>query len=315
MALTTYQDVWRDLLLLAPDLPPPIAMRAVNTAYHRILDSFRWSGLRGEAEFYIPTGITTGTADVVQGSNLVTGPAGQGWTAAVIGRQFFTNGVSPYYTITAWETNGATDTLTLDRVWGTDSATGQTYTIQLVYLTPVSDFLQFVDIRDITNNWRWVGLTTVEYLDKIDAQRSYSGTSYVLAAVPPASNGAIPRYEIYPRPPAGTPASYPYRYLKRPPEFSAPGDLPIYPIRMETVRYGALVEIAKWPGTAARPNPYFNLDIFSTNEAAFQDALGRDNRIDQEINQTDFSYEPVSTSTPYFPWNANFLQNHLVTRY
>jgi hypothetical protein len=248
---------------------------------------------------------------VVQGSADVLG-SGTAWTPLLVGRQFFINGVAPYYTVVDVSGPG---TLTLDRVWGSDTATLQPYTIQLVYLTPVSDFLQFVDIRDITNNWRWVGLTTVEYLDKIDAQRSYSGTSYVLAAVPPASNGAIPRYEIYPRPPAGTPASYPYRYIKRPPEFSAPGDLPIYPIRMETVRYGALVEISKWPGTADRPNPYFNMDIFSTNEAAFQDSLGRDNRIDQEINQTDFSYEPVYTSTPYFPWNANFLQNHLVTRY
>jgi hypothetical protein len=305
VALSTFVDLWRDLLVLAPNLPIPFAQRAVNVAYRRALDSFRWSALRGESEFYIPVPETTGTVDVTQNSLTVTG-AGTAWTSALVGRQFFVGGKAPYYTVAAVS---SPTSLTLDRVWGAASATGQSYSIQLVYLTPVSDFLQFTDIRDVTNNWRWMGLTTVEFLDKFDAQRSYSGTSYVLAAVPPGSTATgFPRYEIYPRPPGE--ASYPYRYIRRPAELSANSDVPLYPIRPETLRYGALAEIAKWPGTSDRPNPYFDTNIFAENEAAFQESVGRDNRIDQEINPTDLSYEPVSTGFPSFPWSASFIQSH-----
>lgn len=306
MALATFIDLWRDLLLLAPNLPLPTAQRFVNIAYRRALDSFRWSALRGENAFFIPAAETTGTVTVTQGSTTVTG-AGTAWTSALEGRQFFVDSKAPYYTVSD-VTSGTT--LTLDRAYGAADGAGQTYSIQLVYLTPASDFLQLTDVRDITNNWRWMGLTTVEYLDRFDAQRSYSGTSYVLAAVPPVSIGGLPRYEIYPRP--STVVSYPYRYIKRIPELSAATDAPIYPVRPETLRYGALAELAKWPGTSDRPNPYFDTNIFAEQEAAFQESLGRDNRIDQEINPTDLSYEPVSTTFPSFPWSASFLQSHPV---
>lgn len=309
MALANFRDLWGDVLLMAPNTPLPVAQRMVNVAYRRALDSFRWSGLRGESAFYIPAGVTATGIAVVNGSLTVTLPLGT-LSASVVGHQFFVGGRSPYYTITAFDQPlGLNDQITLDRPYGGVDVASATVSVQLVYLTPVSDFLQFTDVRDVTNNWRWMGLTTVEYLDKFDAQRSYSGTSYVLAAVPPATNGAIPRYEIYPRPPIETPVSYPYRYIRRPAELTAATDVPIYPMRTETLRYGALAELAKWPGTADRPNPYFDPNIFAEQESAFQDSLGRDNRIDQEINPTDISYEPVEVSFPSFPWSASFLQS------
>jgi len=284
-------------------------MRLVNNAYVRAIDTPRWSALRAQDEFFIPAGDDVGTVTVVNDNATVTG-AGTAWTSALVGQQFYVGGITPFYTVTAV---GGVGTLTLDRPFGGLSGAGLSYAIQLIYLAVPSDFAHFIDIVDVTNNWRLRHGITVEMLDIFDAERSYSGTPFILAAIQPTSLGGRPRYELYPRPPVAGGLSYPFRYQRRPAELSANSDLPLYPVRAQTLREGALAELARWPGTADRPNAYFSLDLSAFHEKQFTEALGRDMRTDQEINMTDVSYEPPTASLPYAPMSASFMQSHLFT--
>lgn len=309
MALTTFQDLWRDMQLMAPNLPLPIAQRLVNNALVRVYDSFRWSSLRAEGEFFLEAGDDTGTVTVTAGSATVTG-AGTAWTTALEGMQFYVGGEAPFYTVSD-VTSGTT--LTLDRVYGAEDGAGLTYAIQPIYLSVPSDFLHFIDIVDVENNWRLRWGCTAEQLDLVDAARTDSGTPFLFAAIQPTSVGGRPRYEIYPRPPLAGGQSYHFRYQRRLPELTANSDLPAFPVRPQTLREGALEELSRWPGTADRPNPYFSLDLSAFHRKQFDEAMGRDNKQDQEINMTELSYEPPSSSLPWAPMSAAFMQSHLFT--
>jgi hypothetical protein len=316
VALSTFGELWKSILLAAPDCPVPLAQTFVNNAGRRIYDSARWSGLRGQSSFIVPVGVTSLTTAVTQGSNAVTDTGGT-WTSAVVGSQFFVGAQAPFYTVTEFATNGATDTLTLDRPYaGTTDATASS-SVQLLYLPVASDFLHFIDVLDVVNKWRMRTGPLVEDLDIWDPARTYSGTPWVFAAIEPTSTGGRPRFEIYPRPDITAEHNYPYRYQRRIAEMSAAADLPAYPIRAQTLREGALCELARWPGTQARPNPYFSLDLSAFHEKQFTDALARDMREDQEINQTDIQYPAGYNGGwgwgvwPYAPFSASFMQNHL----
>lgn len=307
MALTTFVDAWRDLQLMAPNLPVPIAQRLVNNAYVRALDQTRWSSLRGQSEFFVPIGETTGSADVNNASAVVTGN-GTAWTSALVGRQFFVNDEAPFYTVESVQ--GATQ-LTLDRPYGGLDGLSQPYSVQLLYLPVPSDFLHFIDIVDVENQWRLYHNLTTEEVDLFDPARTVSEMPWLFAQVQPTSLGGKPRYEIYPRPDITSAWSYPFRYQRRIPEMSANTDLPVVPIRMQTLREGALAELARWPGTSDRPNAYFSLDLSAFHEKQFTEALARDMRQDQEINQTDIDYAGPWGQWPWAPFSAGFMQSHL----
>jgi hypothetical protein len=298
----TFEQLWKRLRVYAPELPLPLAQEFVNTAYSTALSWGDWYGVTREAEFSIPDPVTAGTVSVVNGSATVTGSS-TAWASTLIGRQFFTEGSGPFYTITA--VAGPTS-LTLDRVWGKPDASGVTYSIQTIYVSPPTDFLHFTTVVDLDNNWRLRVNISQDLLDTWDSKRSTAGTSWTLAPAPPGASGEI-RYELWPR--ANSAKTYHYRYSRKPPLLSAPTDRPIFPIRGDVLRHGALAELCLWPGTSTAPNPYFNLQSHELHERLFKESLAKTQREDQEISQTDLSYATWE-SLPWAPLDAAFIQSH-----
>lgn len=298
---SSYEQIWKKLLVYAPECPIPIVQDSVNSAYSRALARETWSGLRKQSEFVIPAPYTTGTVTVTQNSTTVTG-AGTAWTSALVNHQFFLAG-APFYTV---GTVTSTTTLELDRVYAGATASGQTYSIQYLYLRCPSDFESFTSVVDYTENWRlWLDITQ-EKLNAWDAQRTESGSPWILAPAPRASDDTV-RYEIWPRPSAARQLSF--WYTKKPALLNANSDKPIFPIRGDVLRWGALAEIALWPGTSTSPNPYFNLELYRTYSKRFEDEIAKIALEDQNTMQTNVSYDDVQ-GLPFAPIDASYLQRH-----
>ncbi len=307
MSDTTYEALWRRILVYAPECPIPLAQEFIQTAYSRATAYYPWSQLKVEAEFRIPTAYSTGTANVTEGSVSVIG-VGTTWTSAMVNRQFMTEGNAPIYTVASF--TDATH-ITLDRPYEKDTNPSVAYTISVVYVEVPSDFLRFDVVRDLSNNWKLRTNFTQGQLDIWDAKRAFAGTSWIVANAPPRLvSGGVPvvRYELWPRP---LPASktYAYRFIKRPPLLSAASDRAFYPLRGDTIRKGAMSELAMWPGTASLKNSFYNLDQHRTLEQEFQLSLAEAWREDNEISQTAVQYD-VSDEWQYAPIDAAFWQSH-----
>jgi hypothetical protein len=244
--------------------------------------------------------------------------------ANMIGLQLICNGKAPFYTITDAQPAGTlpeTIEITVDMAVGAPANSGlsfvpSSWSIQPVYLTPQEDFDMFISIVDIDNNWRIRSDVLQEVLDKWDANRSSTGTPWVLSATSfnaaVATGGTlagVPRYEIWPR--CNVAKQYPYRYYKRA-DLVNDTDVPIWPIshRTEILKQFALGEIAKWPGTKDKPNPYFNMSLFNQHKADFLDELYKLQKQDQEVALTDQGYADVWSDMPWAPVDAKFIQNH-----
>jgi len=307
MSDATFEQLWRRILVYAPECPIPLAQEFVNTAYSRAVAYYPWSQLKMEDEFRIPTSYSTGTANVTNGSAAVVG-TGTTWTSAMVNRQFYTDGTAPFYTVASFQ--DATN-ITLDRAYEKDTAATAAYVISVVYVEAPSDFLMFDVVRDLANNWKLRTNFTQGQLDVWDAERSFAGTSWIIAPAPPrlvAAGVPVVRYELWPRPlPAAK--TYAYRYTKRPPLLAASSDRPIYPIRGDSLRKGAMAELALWPGTATLKNSFYNLDQHRTLEQEFQAGLAEAWREDNEISQTAVKYD-TSDEWQYAPIDAAFWQSH-----
>ena len=299
---TTFEKLWKKILLYAPDCPLPLAQEFVNTAYSRALAYSEWSALRKESEFVIADTYDTGTVTVTQGSTAVTG-SGTTFTAAMVGRQFIVEGIAPFYTVATAPTSTS---LTLDREFGGTTAAGASYDIVQVYQDVPSDFDAFLSIVDIENNWQVRRDVTQEMLDRWDARRSVTTTPRVLAPAAYDSSGAA-RYELWPRSLAAK--TLPFRYRRKVSLMSASADSPIFPIRGDVLRNGALAELAKWPGTKLLANPYNGPGTHMMHEQAFIDGLNKIQREDEEIAQTAIQYVQ-DTSLPWAPIDARFIQQH-----
>lgn len=338
MAYETYGQVYRDVLVYAPATPLPLAKKLVRDAYRSVIDRYRWSALRGQAIFRLRAPFFSsdvsgdnsiaaipGTA-IFEGSNAV-------YTACLTeygsldnmeGLQLICDGKAPFYTIVTAEAAGTlpeTLRLTVDMQVGAPANSGisyapATWAIQPVYLTTAEDFDMFISIVDIDNNWRIRSDVLQEVLDKWDANRSSTGTPWVLAATSfnaaVATGGTlagVPRYEIWPR--CNVAKQYPYRYYKRS-DLVADGDVPIWPLshRTEVLKQFALAEIAKWPGTKDKPNPYFNIQLYNQHKSDFLDELYKLQKQDQEVALTDQSYADMWSDMPFAPIDAKFAQNH-----
>lgn len=298
-----FGQLWKRLLVYAPEVPLPLAQEFINTAYSRALAYGSWSGLRKETEFIFPGPYSTGTATVVQESAVVSG-SGTTWTSAMQGRQFFID-AGPSYTIE--EVTSATS-LTLDRPYGGVDASGLTYTIQKVIVTAPSDMLALKSVRDMENNWKLRLDFKQEQIDAFDAQRTSVGTPWMLATASPSSAGLV-RYELWPR--LGAAKTYSVRYLRKPGLLSVSTDTPIFPIsaRRELLINGALSELCKWPGTSANKNPFFGMAQHQIYEQSFLTELKICQREDQEIYQSDVEYADDNV-TEWAPLDAAFLQSH-----
>lgn len=320
MSDQTFEQLWKRVRVYAPDIPIPLAQEFVNTAQSRALSYHLWNDLRVEAAFSIPVLYSDGSVNVTLGSTAVTG-VGTAWTAAMVNRQFFTAGGTvtaptsadgvqgPYYTAIAIDTGA--QTLTLDRAYGKPTASSISYNILQVYQEVPSDFMNFISVRDVDNNWKLHTNFRAEQLDVWDAKRSVSGTSWILAGASPrfpTTGAEINRFELWPRTSPG-PRVLQYRYERKPALMSANSDRPIWPFRGDILRKGALSELAMWPGTTDYRNPYFNLDLHRTLDEGFVSGLNDLVRQDNEKSQRAVWYEDWE-GVPYAPIDARYLQSH-----
>ncbi len=306
---TTFEQLYKRLRVWYPEVPLSIAEDCVNTALSEALSNMEWSGLRGYGEFRLAAPFTTGTVSVTAGSATVTG-AGTGWTSALVGQQFFiTQG--PYYTVISVESSTS---LTLDRVWAMDDATGQAYNIQTIYLTCPEDFLYFTSVVDRANRWRLRTRLSQEQLDDVDATRTTTGMSWVLAAATPSPVVATlgyTRFELWPRPTA--PSIYPFSYVKRLPLLSADTDTPIFPLRGDVIFKGAMAQLCLYPGTSEKPNMLNqNLNNHKIWQERFVRAIEQAKSDDEDIRQTRVSYWNEVNDYTYAPLDARFMQTHVL---
>jgi len=302
----TFGQVWKELLVFAPGVPPTMAQKAVRDAYRRVVERYDWSGLRAESAMVIPTAYTTGTVAVTQGSATVTGTSTV-WTSAMIGRQFIEGGQAPFYTIATFVS--ATQ-ITLDRPYQGATKAAATYEITVAYLTAPTDLLRLDSVLDPDNFWRLRLNVTQESIDMWDAKRAYSsaGASPRILAAAPYSSSGVPRFEIWPRTTAAK--TYYIRYLKRPADLSADSDTLAFPIRGDVLRYGALSYLSMWPGVSKdAPNMIYNVGSHREFESLFQQELGFLERRDQDINLDSLWYDDW-TGAPWAPIDSSFLQSH-----
>lgn len=298
----TFQQLWRKLLVYCPSLPIPLAQEFVNTAYSRVIAGNRWSRLRGTSGFLIPDEYSTGTITLTNGSTTVTG-SGTTFTSAMVGRQLMPSQKAPYLDIAAYV--GPTE-LTLATAWGGPTTSDVAYSIVGAYHAVPTDFLMFLSIVDVENNWKLHTNFLPEQIDLWDAQRTSTGNPWIIMPAPPTSAGAR-RMEIWPRP--STEKYLPFTYIKKPALLSSPGDLPIWPIRGDVLIEGALSEVARWPGLANQPNPYFSLQLHKEHEERFWREVWKCEVEDQEFAQTRVEY-PDFYGVMYAPIDASFIQAH-----
>ena len=288
------------LLLYCPQCPRDLAELWIRDRWRRACESRHWSFLRTSSVIHIPAAYSTGTVSITTGTQAVTG-SGTVWTSSHVGMQFKVAGKAPVYTISAV---GSNTSLTIDTVWGAPSISSSTYMICQAYSSMPSDFLKFLSCVDTMNFWRMrTDSYTKEDLDRFDPMRSSSGNPLILAAFQNTSTGQA-QYEMWPHP--VTQRDYPFTYVKRTADFGDSSTLPSILTGDVLVR-GALADLCRWPGPSAETrNPMFDLRLSSSYELEFIHCLGEAGRQDNEIYQTDLSYQ----NWPLAPVNAAFAQSH-----
>lgn len=301
MAQDTFSNLWNRLLLYAPGLPVPLAQEFVRIAYRRALDMHYWSELYTDGEQTLPTTYSTGTVSCTKGSAAVTG-TDTAWTAAMIGRQIsFENNPPAYYTITAV---GSGTALTLDRAYEGETDSSQTYIIAQYYVEFPSDLAALDGIRDYSQNWVLLPQHFQQtQIDHLDSNRSDEGSpEFYVAAPPRVLNGvSYPRYEFYPKIPAGT--KLVYRYIKDS-ELTSNSSRIITMLKPEAVIYGAIAQLAVFPGYPERPNPYFSTEIHKSYTKLFEDVVH-----DSEMADLDRMQQMLLPATGCsFPSDANSLR-------
>lgn len=302
----SFGDVWRGVRLRCPLAGPLLCQQWVRDTYHAICRKHPWSWLRGENEI-VTQSARSGTAMVSRGSPSVTGLTLM-FVAADVDRQFQTSG-RPVYTITAVDTG--TNTATLDRPYGGETAVGVQGRVYDAYVTMPADFQRFITIADRANAWRLRWWVTEEELDAWDPQRSSSGTTCALASRRLASTAALDgriQYELWP--PSSAPHTFPYYYIRHPEPLT---DDSIFegPLRSggDALLQGALAEAAEWPGTEDRKNPYFNMALAKRKRDEFNIRVAELELRDEEIYLT--WWETVSwINWPLAPLDARWGQAH-----
>lgn len=302
MAQNTLQEMAREVHLYSGGVAPILlTQRWVRDRYRSACEKTLWSFKIGRGQFFTTTAYSTGTVAMTQGSANVTGTSTVWTTATHDDLQFKVDGF--VYTVDSVSSNTS---LTLDRNWEKATTTASTYEIVKAYITPSnSDFHAFVSVIDPDNGWRLHTGFTVMDLDLIDSRRTSSSTPTLMAAMPYSS--ANQQFEMWPSP--TTRKQYPYIYEKRVADLSATTDTPHDIVRSDILVKGALADLARWPGTPERKNPFFDptFNQWKNREQEWKEELDRVMVEDQSIMQTDLSYHHA---LPYAPLDSKFRQNH-----
>ena len=311
MALSTFDGLWRQLLLRCPAASLFLAREWIDYSFRFLWDYKLWSWQVKRSQFLMFDQVSDGTATATFGDPSVQG-LGTSWTTDLVSRQFRLGIQTPIYTIIA--VDDVNQVLTLDQPFGGPTTVSGIYQIYNAYVYCPDDFQNFISLWDPKFNWQLLLNVTQVELNAWDAQRANSGTAYCVVSYEFDSlfnDPPVPMYEIWPHQRAQY--VYPYLYISRPPDLSDPGaSLPRY-IRGDVLLEGALGQAARWPGAAKdQPNPYFNLALAMQHDQRFTKMIQDLARTDDEIFENDVMYQSVS-AMPYasIAWgDARFLQSH-----
>lgn len=300
MAAQSFRDVWSKVLLHAPDVPVGLVQSWTQDAYDRLIGKRHWAWTRRQtilttrAQRSITITATQGLTAITSAALFVAGDAGRQIRVA---NDFI-------YTINS--VTDASNAVLLEpyaEVGGVSAAV-----ISDIYLAMPADFRSFETVLDMSNQRPIVWWISKDRLDLFDPGRiSADSRLRVLAAhqisqATPTLGRVL--YEAWPHPTAV--GSYTLSYFIRTDTLQNDvlfqGVLATYTKALET---GALAEAAKWPGTAARKNVYFNLALATKLETEFNDACkDLDVRDDdqylmdlQQIDLASFGLASVSAST------------------
>lgn len=260
--MPTFEDIWRDVLLQAPDVPLMTARKFVRDTYLQLSGRRGWDYLRQEGTL-LTAAARTAVVDVTLGDATVTSAAL--FLAADVGRQFRI-GSGETFTILSLTSTSAIE---LDRPYSGTTAVGTTASILDAYVTVPADFARFDTIVDLIQQRRLPWWTSQDELNGYDPMRLNSGMPLLLSPITPDPLTQRARFEWWPRPTQA--AAYPMVYYRRP---ITPADTDllrgVLAERPDVLELGALARAAKYPGTADRPNAYFNLPLARELQAEFE---------------------------------------------
>lgn len=275
--MPTFEDVWRNVLLVAPDVPALTVRKFVTDAYLNLSGRRGWNYLRKAGSISVLAARTL-TVGVTIGSTTITSAAG--FVATDAGRQFRVGTGDTFTVLTFTDAS----TLVLDRAYTGATNAAASGTILDAYATMPADFGRFEALVDSVQQRRLAWWIPQEVVNGLDPQRNNSGTPTLLSPITPAPSTGYARYEWYPRPSSA--AVYPYLYVQRP---IAPADtdtlVGVLAERPDVLEAGALAACARYPGTADRPNAYFNLPLARDLSAEFE-------QLAQQLNLRDDDRAP-----------------------
>lgn len=266
--MATFEQAWRRVLLFAPDVPAHLARVFVQQAYARLCERRPWAHLR-TATLLQTTASRTLSVTFTNGSTAITSAAG--FVASDVGRQIKVDSL-PIYTIDT--VTNASAAVLVEQYAGSSGAA--TATIFDGYLVCPADLAEFISIVDPSNQRQIPFWISEERLDQVDPHRTTSGdparllVSRGLSRVTSLLDRVL--YEWWPQPTAAR--VYPALYRKQPQTLADGDALPgVLRQRDDVLVTGALAECARWPGTAAKPNAYFNLNTHRLLQDSFEKDL------------------------------------------
>lgn len=275
-----FEDCWRSVLLQAPDLPAMTARKFVADTYLWVAARRGWGFLRKQAAISVLASRAV-TVGVTLASATITSAAA--FVATDVGRQFRI-GTGETFTVLTFTNASA---LILDRVYTGATTAAASATILDAYATMPADFARFDTLVDSVQQRRIAWWISQEQLNGLDPQRSNSGSPTLLSPMTPAPVTGYARYEWQPRP--SNAAVYPYLYFARP---SAPADtdsfVGVLAERTDVLELGALARAARYPGTADRPNAYFNLALARDLSEQFEALALQLNLRDDDLSMQDY---------------------------
>lgn len=286
----TFGDTWRGVRLNVPDAPAMLCRQWTQDAWNDLAQRYGWGFLvnAGQITFLASRSLAV---TVAQGSAVVTSA---GLFVATDAGRTFSVGTYPLYQIQSVD---SVNQITLALPFYGTGAGAVTGYIQDAYTTMPEDFGRFVVIVDPINQRFIPWWATQEEIDLLDPTRtSVESVPRMLGAAQasqlPQTLGQM-QYELWPKPSAAGALQY---YIVKTP--TALADASYFPgvlrNRTDILRTGAQAKCARWPGTADRKNPYFNLALATQLQNEFDKQILRlDLRDDDQFQQ--------SWST--IPWN------------
>ncbi len=314
----TFQELFREVRLYAPDLSMPLAQEFVRFSYVRAAKATQWSQLIGFDSFALPIVYGSRTSpghkvSITNGSVTATG-VGTAFTADMVGRQivFDDQGV-PWYDIVAVDV--PLQTLTLDRPYRGPDIVADDFEINQVYATCPVDFDYFHSVVDTVREWRIYHDVQQYMLDNWDPRRrKTAGDPWVLSPAGPQPSAlttpgvARHRYEVWPR--AGNQVRrLTFKYEKIVPGLDTASSRPFWPLTREAIIEGALARLSMYKGTADSPNPYYDLNLYRFHQDNYLREVHRCQMEDQRVAQTWVEFSD-SDAWPFAPIDGAYLQRH-----